>query len=112
MGPDGHTASLFPDVPLKDLDEGPFHDYWVKSFFVPHLKENQPVRVSFTPKLINASENVVFLVTGRDKARAFDRVLHSTDSPYLTPARLIQPQNGNLFWVVDQEVSSREKLAS
>jgi 6-phosphogluconolactonase len=112
LGPDGHTASLFPDAPLAELDHGPFSDCWVKSFFVPHLKKEQPIRISFTPKLINASSTVIFLVTGADKAQAFDRVVHSDDSPYLIPAKLIQPKSGNLIWIIDQEVSARQELAS
>jgi 6-phosphogluconolactonase len=112
MGPDGHTASLFPDLPLQDLENGPFSDCWVKSFFVPHLKDEQPLRISFTPKLINSARNVLFLVTGADKSKAFEKVLHSNESAYKVPAKLIQPESGKLFWVIDQEVCPSEKLAS
>jgi 6-phosphogluconolactonase len=112
MGPDGHTASLFPDAPLEELESGPFSRSWVKSFLIPRFNEENPLRISLTPKLINAAENVVFLVTGGDKAQAFDQVFHSEKSPHLIPAKLIKPKSGNLFWMIDQEVVGRERLAS
>ena len=63
----GHTASLFPDSPA--LDE---RERIVAPNFVAELSA---YRLTFTPKLINAAANVLFLIAGADKARALAAVL-------------------------------------
>ena len=94
MGGDGHTASLFPDT--EALDE---QDKLVTAYFVPVLGRN---RMTFTFPLINAAKNVVFLVTGADKAQAVAALLSDDQgaADHL-PAARVKPVNGKLTFVLD-----------
>jgi 6-phosphogluconolactonase len=98
MGGDGHTASLFPDTPA--LDE---HDRLVVSQFIPVLGRR---RLTFTFPLINAARNVLFLVTGMDKAEAVSQVL--SDEPDVAsqlPAGRVVPADGKLILVLDSQAA-------
>jgi 6-phosphogluconolactonase len=103
LGPDAHTASLFPNAPLRRVLSGPQEGRWVVSFHVPHLNAD---RVTFTPALINAANHVVFMVEGRQKAEAVRRVFESDEPAESVPAKLIQPVNGTLTWIMDREAVS------
>jgi 6-phosphogluconolactonase len=62
MGPDGHTASLFPGTLALEEDER-----WVVANWVPRL---DAWRMTITFPVLNAARDVVFAVTGADKADA------------------------------------------
>jgi 6-phosphogluconolactonase len=79
MGPDGHTASLFPGFPQVDA-EGiclPVHD----------SPKPPPDRVTLTLPKLNASHRIVLLVTGATKAPMLARVLAGPD--HAVPASLL-----------------------
>ena len=59
MGPDAHTASLFPGDPLIDDRAGITAATFAKKF-------NQ-WRVTLLPGVLLAARNTVFLVAGEDK---------------------------------------------
>src|SRR6202044_1545603 len=67
MGPDGHTASLFPDS--KGLDE---KERWVISNWVEKFNSN---RITFTFPVLNAARDVYLLIAGTDKADMIHNVL-------------------------------------
>ncbi len=93
MGGDGHTASLFPDTEVLQENEK-----LVRAYFVPVLGRN---RMTFTYPLINASRNVVFLVTGEDKAEATAAVLSQDEATRASkPAGRVVPA-GELVFIVD-----------
>ncbi len=94
MGGDGHTASLFPDTDaLKE------HTRLIYAGFVPVLGRS---RMTFTYPLINAARNVMFLITGGDKAEAVLGVLgDSEEIRRRLPAAAVQPHNGSLVMVLD-----------
>jgi len=94
LGPDGHTASLFPGTAA-------LHDRTrlVAANFVPKLST---FRITFTPRLINASARVIFLVTGPDKAAALRAVLEGEFNPDVLPAQLIRPAGGAVTWLIDE----------
>jgi len=101
MGSDGHTASLFPG---SELVRGnlPEEDRLISANWVPKL---DAFRITFTHHLINAAHNVLFMVSGRDKSKALKSVLEGPQNPTLYPSQLIVPDNGNLYWYVDQEAA-------
>jgi 6-phosphogluconolactonase len=102
LGSNAHTASLFADTPLFELSTPLYEDFWVKSFYVPELKA---MRISLTPKIINAARKVLFLVAGKDKAEALWRVMESDEPPEKCPAKLIHPVEGRLIWNLDSDAA-------
>lgn len=62
MGPDGHTASLFPGSDALNVT-----DRWVVPNWAPELAT---WRMTFTFPLIDAARQVLFVVSGADKAAA------------------------------------------
>lgn len=97
MGTDGHTASLFPDTKAVT---NPQQNEWVAANHVP---QHSSWRITFTPGLINAAEQVIFLVTGQSKAETLLNVLEGPYLPQQYPSQLIKPSNGSLTWLIDQE---------
>jgi 6-phosphogluconolactonase len=94
LGPDGHTASLFPHT--KAVRE---RTRWVVRNHVPTLKTD---RVTLTTPILNQASMVLFLVTGADKASALQAVLEGPSDPERLPAQLIRPKSGRLIWLVDR----------
>ena len=93
VGPDGHTASLFPGAPALDESER------AAVAAEPGLEPLVP-RVTLTlPKLREAAV-VLFLVTGADKADAVERAFGRPPSAE-TPASLVRSAQGTTIAVVD-----------
>lgn len=94
MGPDGHTASLFPGAP--ELAE-------TKRLMVPvHRPEMpQPWRVSMTLPVLNAARRVLVVVGSAEKAPMVRRAL--AGDPQI-PAGLIQPA-GALTWLLTEDAA-------
>jgi 6-phosphogluconolactonase len=89
MGPDGHTASLFPGT--EALKE---HSRTVIENFVPKLNM---WRVTFTYPLINAARHVCFLLQGADKQPIVDQILAGTGD---YPSAGVKPADGRLTWLI------------
>jgi len=94
MGPDGHTASLFPGTAV--LDE---RKRLVAASWVEHLNAT---RITLTPPVLNNAACVIFLISGHEKAEALRAVLTGDFRPVRLPAQLIQPGRGRLLWLVDR----------
>lgn len=96
MGPDGHTASLFPNQPLVEeplrtvasLDDSP---------------KPPPRRLTLTPPALAAARDVLVVAKGADKARALRQVLEGDDDPRPFPARLVRDR----AWIVDAAAASQ-----
>lgn len=101
MGEDGHTASLFPGT-----EEQWTSDHLVKEIEVPG---QQVRRITFTPALINNAKNVLFLVTGKNKARTLNDVLSKSKTKRY-PVQHIKPVNGKTYWYIDEEAGAILKL--
>lgn len=99
MGPDGHTASLFPRTAA--LQE---RDRLVVANDVPQL---QAVRITLTAPVINRAAAVAFLVAGTDKADALAAVLEGARDPERLPAQLVAPTDGELSWLVDRAAAAK-----
>jgi 6-phosphogluconolactonase len=96
MGADGHTASLFPG--REDL----FATDDVCAL-VKHPQTGQQ-RITLTGKVINNAREIVFLVTGSEKASRVQDVLKKHTAELL-PARLVQPVHGRLSWYMDKDAA-------
>jgi 6-phosphogluconolactonase len=102
MGGDGHTASLFPRS-----DGLGAADRLVVSHRVPVLGRH---RMTFTFPLINAAREVVFLISGDDKAEAVATLLgDDADSRAEIPAANVQPA-GKLTLVLDAHAARQTDL--
>jgi 6-phosphogluconolactonase len=102
LGPDGHTASLFPGSPA--LGET---DRWVVANPVTSpLVGGAATRITLTAPAINAARRVRFLVAGADKAAALAAVLDGPRDPARYPAQLIAPAGGDLAWLVDDAAAA------
>ncbi|MEN6589257.1 MAG: 6-phosphogluconolactonase [Proteiniphilum sp.] len=100
MGDDGHTASIFP----HQIDLWHSEDLCVTA---THPVSGQK-RVSVTGKVINAARNVVFLVTGENKANKVEEIIsHPEQAAKKYPAALVQPDSGNLLWFLDEQAAQR-----
>jgi 6-phosphogluconolactonase len=98
MGPDGHTASLFPGTAALQEKSRLVVSNWVEK-----LKTN---RLSFTLPVLNAARCVAFLVSGTDKAPALKTVLEENASAEQYPAKLVNPSVGKLIWFLDRAAAS------
>lgn len=99
LGPDGHTASLFPrSTALKATDE------LAVATWVEKLGAH---RLTLTARAINAARLVVFLVVGHDKKDALEVVLEGPRDPSRLPAELVEPEDGELIWLVDRAARGR-----
>ncbi len=66
-------------------------------------------RITLTPVVINAADNVTFLVSGASKAERLREVLEGPYQPEVLPAQVIKPTTGRLLWLVDAAAASRLK---
>jgi 6-phosphogluconolactonase len=98
IGPDGHTASLFPGT--KALQE---NSRIVVANWVEKLKTS---RLTFTYPVLNAARCVAFLVSGADKAPVVRTILEENAPGEQYPAKLVQPTNGKLIWFLDRAAAS------
>jgi 6-phosphogluconolactonase len=99
MGPDGHTASLFPNT--AGLQE---KTRLVIANWVDKLKTN---RLTMTLPVLNSARTVAFLASGTDKAQVLRTVLEEDAPPEQYPAKLVRPSNGRLMWFVDRAAASQ-----
>jgi 6-phosphogluconolactonase/glucosamine-6-phosphate isomerase/deaminase len=65
-----------------------------------------PERISMSYTLINNSANVIFLITGADKAHTLRQVLRNEGDPKRIPAMRVNPTNGTLIWLIDKDAAS------
>jgi 6-phosphogluconolactonase len=92
MGPDGHTASLFPDSEALDEQTRLVVANWVGQF--------NTHRITFTFPVLNHASEVLFLASGPDKADILHQVLEGKITPPL-PSQRVQPTEGKLLWMLD-----------
>jgi 6-phosphogluconolactonase len=104
MGDNGHTASLFPG--LTAVTETV---HWVMALYV---EVAGMWRVTMTPVIINAARQVVFLVSGANKAEMLQRVLEGPYQPVVLPSQIVKPVSGELHWLLDQPAAAKLRRES
>lgn len=97
VGPDGHTCSLFPGD-TRALDE---INMWVT--WVTDAPKPPPCRISLTLPVINNARLCVFIATGASKAEIVKKILKDKED---LPAKRIQPTDGLLYWLLDNDAGS------
>jgi 6-phosphogluconolactonase len=98
MGPDGHTASLFPGTAALQEESRLVVANWVEK-----MKTH---RITFTLPLLNAARCVAFLVSGTDKSSVLHEVLEGKAPAEEYPSKLVQPTDGKLIWFLDRAAAS------
>ena len=99
MGEDGHTASLFPGSPV-DATEA--------TLPVTAQYQDRPAnRVTLTQLVFNQAHMVVFMAAGDKKAVTLAEVLSDRYNPEHYPAKRIDPKNGELIWLVDEDAAGK-----
>jgi 6-phosphogluconolactonase len=101
LGPDGHTASLFPRTAALHEDERLVAANWVEQF--------KTWRITFTFPVLNNAAAVLFMATGAEKQEALLQVLQGKPDSETYPAQDIKPSNGSLIWLVDQAAAGPMK---
>jgi 6-phosphogluconolactonase len=98
LGSDAHTASLFPDDDALN-ETGRVAVGVQNAGMEPYVP-----RVTLTVPLFNAARELVFLVTGRNKAEAVARAFADPPTP-AAPASLIEPGDGSMTVLLDKAAS-------
>ncbi len=97
IGPEGHTASLFPDT--KALQE--------KQHFVVgnYVAVHSTWRITCTYPVLNNGANVMFLVDGAGKRDIVRTALK--DASANLPCQGVKPADGNLMWYLDAAAGAK-----
>src|SRR5205823_5769238 len=98
LGPDGHTASLFPGSPALDADPGRL----VCLNSDPNSRNPHP-RMTLTLSGIARSRLVLFTVAGASKREALQAVVDGAD----LPAARVEAER--VVWLVDREAAPRQR---
>lgn len=99
MGPDGHTASLFPHTAaLKETKR------WVVANEVPQMNT---WRITMTTTLLNSAANVYFLCVGDSKTDRLVEVLEGPKDTDRLPSQLIAPTTGRCIWMLDESAAAK-----
>jgi 6-phosphogluconolactonase len=93
MGPEGHTASLFPGTKALKEQRRLAVSNWVGKLYTD--------RITLTPPVLNNAARIIFMVQGAEKAPALKAVLEGPYEPDQLPAQIIKPKQGKVLWLVD-----------
>jgi 6-phosphogluconolactonase len=99
MGPDGHTASLFPHTAALD-EIG-------RLVVANHVAQKDTYRITLTWPVINQAKEVVFELDGAGKADVLAEVLTGPRDIERLPSQLIRPSNGKLLFLLDEAVAAK-----
>jgi len=95
-GDDGHTASLFPNSAVLVENRRLVKQVW--------LEEKQSWRISFTYPLINKAKQIIFLVSGKEKAEVISAVF-SKPSKKIYPVQYVDAARS--MWMIDKAAAGQ-----
>lgn len=98
VGPDAHTASLFPGEPLIDDREGIAAAVWVEKM--------SQWRITLLPAVLLAARHTIVLATGKDKAAAVHAIFNEPYDPKKYPAQLGFHYGRSVTWFLDEAAAS------
>jgi 6-phosphogluconolactonase len=98
MGPDGHTASLFPHTDGLEIVER-----LVTANYVPKFDS---WRLTLTYPVLDAAAQVLFLVGGAEKADAVQHVLEGPNDPAEYPSQGVLTPDGTVTFLLDAAAAS------
>jgi len=93
IGPDAHTASLFPGEPLIEDRDRIAAAVW--------SEPQSQWRITLAPLTLLAARHTIMLVTGADKKQALSHVFHSEYSPLSYPAQIVRNAR-EVTWYFDR----------
>lgn len=96
MGEDGHTASLFPGDPALREER--------RLAVAVVLNDERRDRITLTLPVLNNARHVIFLLSGKRKARTLKKVMEDRDVSL--PAALVRPRKGSLLFLADREAAA------
>jgi 6-phosphogluconolactonase len=99
LGPDAHTASLFPGEPLIGDRQG--------IAAAVHVEKLNSDRVTLLPGVLLAAKKTVILAAGEDKAAPLFQVLRGPEDPFQFPCQLGTRDAQNAVWFIDRAAASR-----
>ena len=98
MGPDGHTASLFPHTgALLAMN---------RLVVANHVAQKDTWRITLTAPVINRANSVFFLIGGEDKTKILNEVLTGPKDVERLPSQLIWPVSGILTLILDKSAAA------
>jgi 6-phosphogluconolactonase len=98
IGEDGHTASLFPgNAALEETQ---------RLVVAPYIEKFQTYRITLSLPVINEAAVILFLIAGKSKSAIVKKILEANGEASRLPAARVQPKNGKLIWLMDQEAAS------
>lgn len=95
MGPDAHTASLFPGEPLIADTTGLAAAVWVEKMGSQKIEQH---RVTLLRGVLEKARATLCLATGADKAEALSHVLNEPFDPLLYPSQIASAE---IIWFAD-----------
>ena len=99
LGPDGHTASLFPHTDgLNEMS---------RIAFANHVPQKDTWRITLTWPVIVQGRAVAFLIEGEEKAEMVRTVFTGPYDPETYPAQLIRPASGKLILMLDSAAAAQ-----
>jgi 6-phosphogluconolactonase len=104
MGPDGHTASLFPHTAA-------LHETG-RLVVANHVLQKETWRITLTLPVINQAREVVFEVESAGKTDILAEVLTGPSDTERLPSQLIRPANGKLLFLLDSAAAAKLPAAT
>ena len=98
MGPEGHTASLFPGT--TGLRE-------TTPVAAAYIEKLAAYRITFTPPLLRSSAAILFLVGGQEKADTLRSVMEGASEPDKYPVQGITADDGETLWLLDEAAAAK-----